>query len=116
MGMTPDTGAAKMKEAMPNDRPEEAVENGSAAVPFRFDRVELAGSLGDLGTLLPIVIGMILINQLSPTPVFLAFGLFYLLTGFYYRLPVPVQPLKAVGAIPIAYPAEITESESLQTY
>jgi len=49
---------------------------------LRFDRVELAGSLGDLGTLLPIVVGMILINKLSPTTVFLSFGLFYLLTGF----------------------------------
>lgn len=76
---------------------------------LRFDRVELAGSLGDLGTLLPIVVGMILINKLSPTTVFLSFGLFYLVTGFYYRLPVPVQPLKAVGAIAIAYPAQITE-------
>lgn len=77
---------------------------------LRFDRVELAGSLGDLGTLLPIVVAMILLNKLSPTAVFLSFGLFYLIAGFYYRLPVPVQPLKAVGAIAIAYPAMITES------
>jgi SulP family sulfate permease len=81
----------------------------SIANSFRFDRVELAGSFGDLGTLLPIVMGMILINKLSPTAVFLAFGLFYLMTGFYYRMPVPVQPLKAVGAIAIAYPNQITE-------
>jgi len=77
---------------------------------YQFNRMELAGSLGDLGTLLPIVVGMILINRLSPTIVFLAFGLFYLMTGFYYRLPIPVQPLKAVGAIAIAYPNQITES------
>jgi len=77
---------------------------------LRFDRVELAGAFGDLGTLLPIVVGMILINKLSPSTVFLSFGLFYLITGYYYRLPVPVQPLKAVGAIAIAYPAVITES------
>ncbi len=77
---------------------------------LQFNRMELAGSLGDLGTLLPIVVGMILINRLSPTTVFLAFGLFYLMTGFYYRLPIPVQPLKAVGAIAIAYPNQITES------
>jgi SulP family sulfate permease len=77
---------------------------------YRFNRMELAGSLGDLGTLLPIVLGMILINRLSPTTVFLAFGLFYLMTGLYYRLPIPVQPLKAVGAIAIAYPNQITES------
>jgi sulfate permease, SulP family len=77
---------------------------------LRFDRVEFAGSLGDLGTLLPIVVAMILINKLSPSTVFLSFGLFYLITGYYYRLPVPVQPLKAVGAIAIAYPLLITES------
>jgi sulfate permease, SulP family len=74
-----------------------------------FNRMELAGAFGDLGTMLPIVIGMILINKLSPTTVFLAFGIFYLITGYYYKLPVPVQPLKAVGAIAIAYPAQITE-------
>jgi len=77
---------------------------------FKFNRVELAGSFGDLGTLLPIVLGMIMINKLSPSAVFLSFGLLYILTGFYYKLPVPVQPLKAVGAIAIAYPTLITES------
>ena len=30
-----------------------------------FDRVELSGAFGDLGTLLPIVVAMILINKLS---------------------------------------------------
>jgi SulP family sulfate permease len=76
---------------------------------LRFDRLELAGSFGDLGTLLPIVVGMILINKLSPTTVFLSFGIFYLITGLYFRLPIPVQPLKAVGAIAIAFPGQITE-------
>ncbi|MEW6585359.1 MAG: putative sulfate/molybdate transporter [Nitrospirota bacterium] len=85
-------------------------ESSALADRLRFDRVEFAGSLGDLGTLLPIVVAMILINKLSPSTVFLSFGLFYLITGFYYRLPVPVQPLKAVGAIAIAYPLLITES------
>jgi SulP family sulfate permease len=87
-----------------------AASSAPQASSMRFDRVELAGSLGDLGTLLPIVAGMIVINKLSPSTVFLCFGLFYLLSGFYYRLPVPVQPLKAVGAIAIAYPTVITES------
>jgi SulP family sulfate permease len=91
---------------------EETVKTESSGLidRLRFDRVEFAGSLGDLGTLLPIVVAMILINKLSPSTVFLSFGLFYLITGFYYRLPVPVQPLKAVGAIAIAYPVLITES------
>ncbi len=85
-------------------------ERSEASDKLRFDRVEFAGSLGDLGTLLPIVVAMILINKLSPSTVFLSFGVFYLIAGFYYRLPVPVQPLKAVGALAIASPALITES------
>jgi sulfate permease, SulP family len=101
---------AKLKGVMPDDGQVGGINSICPTSYFRFDRVELAGSLGDLGTLLPIVVGMILINKLSPTTVFLAFGLFYLMTGFYYRLPVPVQPLKAVGAIAIAYPNQITES------
>ena len=80
------------------------------APSLRFDRMELAGAFGDLGTMLPIVVAMIFINKLSPSSVFLAFGLFYLVSGYYYRLPIPVQPLKAVGAIAIAYPAVISES------
>ena len=88
----------------------EASDGPADARHLRFDRVELAGAFGDLGTLLPIVVAMIFINKLSPSSVFLTFGLFYLVSGYYFRLPIPVQPLKAVGAIAIAYPALITES------
>lgn len=88
----------------------EKYEKTLLADAYRFNRVELAGAFGDLGTLLPIVLGMILINGLSTTSVFLSFGVFYLVTGFYYRLPVPVQPLKAVAAIAIANPHIVTES------
>ncbi|MDK9706471.1 MAG: putative sulfate/molybdate transporter [Desulforhopalus sp.] len=88
----------------------EAGKGAAESRQLRFDRVELAGAFGDLGTLLPIVVAMIFINKLSSSAVFLAFGLFYIAAGYYYRLPIPVQPLKAVGAIAIAYPAVITES------
>lgn len=74
----------------------------------RFDRLEIAGSFGDLGTFLPIVVAMILINGLSPSAVLLAFGIFYVFTGLFYGLPVPVQPLKAVAAIAIASPGLVT--------
>ena len=103
------TGPGALKGPQPSCETAHRSESQPIVDAHRFDRVELAGAFGDLGTLLPIVVGMILINKLSPTTVFLSFGLFYLITGFYYRLPVPVQPLKAVGAIAIAYPAQITE-------
>ena len=93
------------------DPPSQSKTHNPAVARFlQFNRIELAGAFGDLGTLLPIVVAMIFINKLSPSSVFLAFGLFYLVVGYYYRLPIPVQPLKAVGAIALAYPAIITES------
>ena len=69
---------------------------------FRFDRMELAGSLGDLGTLLPLAIGMIVLCDLQATAVFLLVGLFYILAGVYFGVPVAVQPMKAIGAYAIA--------------
>jgi len=75
---------------------------------FQFNRMEFAGSLGDLGTLIPLSVALITINDLGFTPIFLMVGLFYLITGFYYRLPIPVQPLKVVAAIAIAFPDKIT--------
>lgn len=69
---------------------------------YEFCRVEFAGSLGDLGTLIPLSVAMIVINGLNATAVFLLVGLFYIGTGLYYKLPIPVQPLKAVAAIAIA--------------
>ncbi|MCP4023470.1 MAG: hypothetical protein GY729_16615 [Desulfobacteraceae bacterium] len=69
---------------------------------FEFNRRELAGSFGDLGTLLPIGIGMILVNGLSASGIFFSVGLFYILTGVYYKITVPVQPMKVIGAYAIA--------------
>lgn len=62
----------------------------------------MAGSLGDLGTILPIAIGMILVNGLNPVGLFLSVGLFYIFTGVYYGVTVPVQPMKVIGAYSIA--------------
>lgn len=68
---------------------------------IQFNRMELAGSFGDLGTLLPITIGMILVNGMSATGTFYAIGLFYILAGTYFRIPVAVQPMKVIGAYAI---------------
>src|ERR1700722_1913752 len=70
---------------------------------LRFDRAELAGAVGDLGVLVPIAVALIVKNGLTPTAVLLPAGLLYVVAGLVYRLPVPVQPLKAFGAIAIAH-------------
>ncbi|MDH3558650.1 MAG: putative sulfate/molybdate transporter, partial [Deltaproteobacteria bacterium] len=69
---------------------------------YRFDRMEVAGSLGDLGTLLPLAIGMILLNKLHATNVFMLIGFFYIVAGHYFGVPVAVQPMKVIGAYAIA--------------
>ena len=69
---------------------------------IKFNRMELAGSLGDLGTILPLAIGMILINGLNPTGLFVGVGLFYILSGFYFRTTCPVEPMKVIGAYAVA--------------
>ncbi|MBN9559471.1 MAG: putative sulfate/molybdate transporter [Alphaproteobacteria bacterium] len=69
---------------------------------FRFDRAELAGAVADLGVLVPIAVALIVGNGLSPTAVLLPAGLLYVMAVLLYRVPVPVQPLKAFGAIAIA--------------
>jgi len=76
---------------------------------FKFDRIEFAGSLGDLGTLIPLSVAMIIINGLSATAVFLLVAIFFIVTGLYFKLPIPVQPLKVIAAISIASPLLITE-------
>lgn len=69
---------------------------------FRFNRMELAGSLGDLGTLLPLAMGMILINGLNPLGLFLGVGIYYVFAGLYFKVTTPVQPMKVIGAYAIA--------------
>lgn len=66
---------------------------------FVLNLRELGGALGDLGTLLPLMLGTIAVVGLAPMPVLLGFAVFYIATAFYYRLPIPVQPMKAVAAV-----------------
>lgn len=73
---------------------------------FRFDLPEANGALGDVGTLLPMVIGSIALIGLSAPHVLLSFGLFYIATGVIYRLPIPVQPMKAIAAVALV--SEVT--------
>ena len=51
---------------------------------------------------MPIAVVLIVSNGLSATAALLPAGLLYLVAAFAYGLPIPVQPLKAFGAIAIA--------------
>ncbi|WP_306522032.1 putative sulfate/molybdate transporter [Gemmatimonas sp.] len=70
--------------------------------PLSFTRHEFAGAFGDLGTDLPLLVGVVLATGMDAPAAFVAFGGLQILSGFAYRLPMPVQPLKAMAAIAIA--------------
>lgn len=63
---------------------------------------ELSGAFGDLGTFLPYVVAAVGAGILAPTPVFAGFAAGYVLVAAVYRMPVSVQPMKALGAVIIA--------------
>ena len=69
---------------------------------LRFSRQELSGAFGDLGTDLPLLVGMILASGMDGGWVFLLFGTLQIASGLIYGIPMPVQPLKAVAALVIA--------------
>jgi MFS superfamily sulfate permease-like transporter len=70
----------------------------------RYDRFEVSGAFGDLGTLVPFLVGYITINRLDPVGLLVAFGLFMIVTGLYFRSPLPVQPMKAIATAVIGHP------------
>lgn len=65
-------------------------------------RGDLGGALGDLGTLLPFLVGFIVVTDVRPTSILLAFGLSMIVVGWRLDVPFPVQPMKAVGAAALA--------------
>src|SRR5512139_3873538 len=73
-----------------------------SANPMKFSLTELAGSLGDFGTIIPLIIAVALVSDVNTRYVLLFFGIWFILTGFYYRLPIPLEPMKAIAVIVIA--------------
>ena len=67
----------------------------------RFDRHEVAGSLGDLGTFLPLLVGMAAANGLDFASGLFFAGAFNVITGLCFAIPMAVQPMKAIAAVAI---------------
>ncbi len=69
---------------------------------FEFSRRELAGSLGDLGVLIPFAIGYMSVCGLNPAGFLVMMGLANIVTGIIYRLPMPIEPMKVLAVAAIA--------------
>jgi MFS superfamily sulfate permease-like transporter len=73
-----------------------------------YDKMEFAGAFGDLGTLIPFVVGYVTLNRMDPLGILVAFGIFKIMAGLYFRTPVPIQPMKAIGGMAISHAGTIT--------
>ncbi|PIA65172.1 hypothetical protein AQUCO_00100572v1 [Aquilegia coerulea] len=63
---------------------------------------ELNGAMGDLGTFIPIVLALTLAKDLNLGTTLIFTGIYNILTGVMYGVPMPVQPMKSIAAVAIA--------------
>lgn len=63
---------------------------------------DVSGAVADLGILVPLVAALVLVNGLAPGPLLIMAGLLSVAAGLWFRIPFPVQPLKALTALAVA--------------
>ncbi len=68
---------------------------------LRFNRAELGGALGDLGTFIPLLVGMVTNCGLQLGPALFCAGLINVTTGLMFEIPLAVQPMKAIATVAI---------------
>ena len=68
----------------------------------RLTLSEVSGSLGDLGILIPLTVGMAHQGSVHLVPALFFAGLWNVLTGFLWDVPMCVQPMKTIAAVALA--------------
>ena len=76
---------------------------------LRFNLQELAGGLGDLGTFLPLVTAVAVTAEMDLGIIFISAGLMAVASGYLFRQPLPVQPMKILAIVAIA--GELTRQQ-----
>lgn len=68
----------------------------------RYDAMEWGGAFGDIGTLIPFVVAYVTILGVDPLGLLFMFGVSKIAAGLVYKTPIPIQPMKAIGAAAVA--------------
>lgn len=91
------------KERRYTKRVSMAESTGTEERGIRITLEEVAGAVGDFGTIFPILLGVAIVcPDVNVSHFFLFLAAWFIITGLYYRLPIPIEPMKAIGAIVIA--------------
>lgn len=75
---------------------------------FKARWAEVNGSLGDLGTFIPIVIALTLVDGLDLGTTLIFTGVYNIITGMLFGVPMPVQPMKSIAAVAISEGKHLT--------
>lgn len=90
-------------DASPGTRPGDGFGLGVAVKAKRMWRSftwrEASGAMGDLGTFLPLLVGMSIENGVDAGTTILFTGAYNVATAFLYEIPMPVQPMKTIAAV-----------------
>ena len=89
-----------------NDAPLPAANPGTLYYPIAR---ELLGGLADVAMLLPMMAGLVATGTIAGSASLVAVGVTYIAAAAFFRIPMPVQPLKAMAAIALASGATSTE-------
>jgi len=80
-----------------------AENSGTEERGIRITLEEIAGAVGDFGTIFPIMLGVAIVcPDVNISHFFLFLAAWFIIAGLYYRLPIPIEPMKAIGAVAIA--------------
>ncbi|KAJ0030963.1 hypothetical protein Pint_12759 [Pistacia integerrima] len=69
---------------------------------FRSKWAEVNGAMGDLGTYIPIVLALTLAKDLNLGTTLIFTGIYNIVSGAIYGVPMPVQPMKSIAAVAIS--------------
>lgn len=78
------------------------------SIPYRdsndleFAWNEITGAIGDSVTVLPLVVAVAVLTELSLSVMLVWFGIFQIVWGLYYGVPLSVEPMKALAALILA--------------
>ncbi|KAK6153682.1 hypothetical protein DH2020_013321 [Rehmannia glutinosa] len=72
---------------------------------------ELSGSVGDLGTYIPIVLALTLVSNLDLSTTLIFTALYNIATGVVFGTPMPVQPMKSIAAVAVSETPHLTVSQ-----
>jgi SulP family sulfate permease len=67
---------------------------------------DAAASVADLGTVLPVVAALVVVNHVDAASALVGLGALFVAGALVYRLPIPAQPVKAAAAIAVATRAD----------